>query len=536
MFNQRNQLPASTVTTYSSKSTGGTSVAQLSYNQSVQQTSQPASTNTTITNVSTASDFKSKKISSILKSNAANTTSTSMNNYATTLDLSSVQPATHNTVVAHHLNQNARFITNNDLNTGNFASLDPTTGNVIYNQQLISIPIHELNGNTNQFINSQSNQRVNTSVSLKIRDQLNNNNNGKFNEPSNHEIVKQSAAQSTQILSHAKINNILNGLDTSSSSSTQLVVDNTTPAGSTSKSSMKTFKCPQCNKCFFYENYLRKHMLSKHSQSPLFSCSYCGKGFSNKSNAKSHVNNSHLDYSCPICGKMFKSKSLSVRHMQAAHNVDANSTLNKQFQPIKHVKMDVKILESGSNNIVSNNSNILMANNAGSIIIDNGSLQQHHQNSAAAGILNLIPISGTLDLSSLGAHAGTVGGTADVMDLNGTFHTAADLNNNINIINLSFDNSSNIKSGLATNYVNDLSGGAGGLTTQSIQTNGGSGNIALLPSTFTLNFLNNQQPSSNQQQQQAFVLNQTGFGQQQQQQLHQQTGNTTLNSSASYFI
>ena len=40
----------------------------------------------------------------------------------------------------------------------------------------------------------------------------------------------------------------------------------------------KSFVCPTCSQKFFYENHLKKHMLSKHSDTPQFLCSFCQKG------------------------------------------------------------------------------------------------------------------------------------------------------------------------------------------------------------------------------------------------------------------
>lgn len=64
--------------------------------------------------------------------------------------------------------------------------------------------------------------------------------------------------------------------------------------GKASNMYLKSFKCQHCAKDFFYENHLRKHILSKHTVTPLFSCSFCSQGFSTKSTAKSHVENSHV--------------------------------------------------------------------------------------------------------------------------------------------------------------------------------------------------------------------------------------------------
>jgi hypothetical protein len=45
---------------------------------------------------------------------------------------------------------------------------------------------------------------------------------------------------------------------------------------------LKSFACSTCSRTFFYENHLRKHILSKHTVHPQFSCSFCHKGMQNK--------------------------------------------------------------------------------------------------------------------------------------------------------------------------------------------------------------------------------------------------------------
>jgi len=117
----------------------------------------------------------------------------------------------------------------------------------------------------------------------------------------------------------------------------------------------KSFKCTSCSKDFFYENHLRKHILSKHSQTPLYSCSVCSQGFSTKSTAKSHVENSHSNYSCPVCLKSFNNRSHAQRHIQNLHQKNnSNNNLTESSQnivPVKQIKNDAKIIDLSSKNL-----------------------------------------------------------------------------------------------------------------------------------------------------------------------------------------
>ena len=83
-----------------------------------------------------------------------------------------------------------------------------------------------------------------------------------------------------------------NGLDSVHNASIQTGIKNETK--SSANLFLKSFTCQQCGKDFFYENHLRKHILSKHTVTPLYACSHCSQGFSTRSTAKSHVENSHV--------------------------------------------------------------------------------------------------------------------------------------------------------------------------------------------------------------------------------------------------
>ena len=115
----------------------------------------------------------------------------------------------------------------------------------------------------------------------------------------------------------------------------------------------KSFKCDSCAKDFFYENHLRKHILSKHTQTPLYSCSVCAQGFSTRATAKSHVD-SHATWTCPVCYKSFNNRSHAHRHIQNIHQKTTTTTesaSSNAIVPIKQVKNDAKIIDLSTANM-----------------------------------------------------------------------------------------------------------------------------------------------------------------------------------------
>ncbi|XP_077346357.1 uncharacterized protein LOC143989990 [Lithobates pipiens] len=72
----------------------------------------------------------------------------------------------------------------------------------------------------------------------------------------------------------------------------------------------KPHSCPECGKCFSVKSHLYKHQKSHTEEKPL-SCPECGKCFLQKSNLYTHQRSHTGDkpYSCPECGKSFPFKS-----------------------------------------------------------------------------------------------------------------------------------------------------------------------------------------------------------------------------------
>ncbi|CAF0852318.1 unnamed protein product [Brachionus calyciflorus] len=227
-------------------------------------------------------DFKSKKISSILKSNF---------NPAPIIDtpVITTQPV---------LAQQPILLTQ----TTPIQILTDSNEKMLLNQQpcqIITLRINDLNS---------------------ILDKLNNNNTSNSNI--NSSILNQVNFEQPK----AQVNPV--NLEQSKVQETQKEIE-------------KKFKCQTCSSTFFYENQLKKHMQTKHSKNPQFSCSLCDKQFSSRANAKYHIENGHVEFLCPICYKIFKNKSYAQRHIDTSHPISNQSDL----KPIRQCKNEPKLID-----------------------------------------------------------------------------------------------------------------------------------------------------------------------------------------------
>ncbi|XP_077111690.1 uncharacterized protein LOC143767339 isoform X2 [Ranitomeya variabilis] len=80
----------------------------------------------------------------------------------------------------------------------------------------------------------------------------------------------------------------------------------------------KPFSCLECGKCFNLKSTLIKHEKIHLGLKP-FSCSECGKCFSLKSELVTHqgIHTGEKPYSCPECEKCFHHKSSFIRHQRS---------------------------------------------------------------------------------------------------------------------------------------------------------------------------------------------------------------------------
>ncbi|XP_077111285.1 uncharacterized protein LOC143767141 [Ranitomeya variabilis] len=79
----------------------------------------------------------------------------------------------------------------------------------------------------------------------------------------------------------------------------------------------KPYSCSECGKCFLSKSQLAQH-LKTHTREKPFSCSDCEKCFTHKSDLVEHqrVHVSEKPFSCPECGKCFYRKSHLTQHLK----------------------------------------------------------------------------------------------------------------------------------------------------------------------------------------------------------------------------
>uniref|UniRef100_A0A8C5PQF7 Uncharacterized protein n=1 Tax=Leptobrachium leishanense TaxID=445787 RepID=A0A8C5PQF7_9ANUR len=77
----------------------------------------------------------------------------------------------------------------------------------------------------------------------------------------------------------------------------------------------KTFKCPECEKCFTWPSKLARHKMTHAVEKP-FNCIECGKCFTEASSLEKHkvIHTGEKPFNCTECGKGFTEASSFARH------------------------------------------------------------------------------------------------------------------------------------------------------------------------------------------------------------------------------
>ena len=83
----------------------------------------------------------------------------------------------------------------------------------------------------------------------------------------------------------------------------------------------KPHGCLWCEKKYWHESDVKRHMNIKHYKLKIYSCSECNRTFHEKDKLDRHMahHTKVKAFSCPTCGELFSQKGHIGRHVDSVH-------------------------------------------------------------------------------------------------------------------------------------------------------------------------------------------------------------------------
>ena len=86
------------------------------------------------------------------------------------------------------------------------------------------------------------------------------------------------------------------------------------------KGPKKMYSCPYCQKEFSVKTNLIEH-INVHENNTPFDCEFCNRKFGSESKRKCHINTVHTRVTCNVCGQIQYNSFYLKRHKASAHGI-----------------------------------------------------------------------------------------------------------------------------------------------------------------------------------------------------------------------